>query len=238
MSFETSTVCVQRPKFRERRRLLQMQIFARLFAQNLSATRYVLEEERCNVNLYREAPERKSDPGHLNTPRSISRLEPAPLAPSSKEGVAPSKPSEHDCHGQIGIHRSSFAFVARHHSQSQIILLPWSDARYCRRRMGEDQKGFSAQFLAKDLSKIHQHIPHYDNKTEHLYSFLQVMTAITASFAHGANDVSNAVGPLSAIYQIWENGETPEEAVSSSEFSSTMISPSRSVSRLRIQPGT
>lgn len=35
-------------------------------------------------------------------------------------------------------------------------------------------KGFAASFLAKDLSKVHVHVPHYDNKTEHLYSFLQV----------------------------------------------------------------
>ncbi|KIV92870.1 hypothetical protein PV10_04134 [Exophiala mesophila] len=68
-------------------------------------------------------------------------------------------------------------------------------------------KGFAANILAKDLSKIHVHVPHYDNKTEHLYSFLQVMTAAVASFGHGANDVSNAVGPLSAIYGIWQTNE-------------------------------
>ena len=72
--------------------------------------------------------------------------------------------------------------------------------------------GFAASFLAKDITKIHAPVKHYDNKTEHLYSFLQVMTASTASFAHGANDVSNAVGPLSAIYLIWRSGETSSES--------------------------
>ncbi|PVI06948.1 phosphate transporter [Periconia macrospinosa] len=79
---------------------------------------------------------------------------------------------------------------------------------------GEDgkPKGFAASFLAKDLEKMHEHVPHYDNKTEHLYSFLQVMTAATASFAHGANDVSNAIGPLAAIYLIWNSGETSSKS--------------------------
>ena len=73
-------------------------------------------------------------------------------------------------------------------------------------------KGFAASFLARDLDKIHQHTSHYDNKTEHLYSFLQVMTAATASFAHGANDVSNAIGPLAAIYLVWRSGETSSKS--------------------------
>ncbi|ETN43658.1 uncharacterized protein HMPREF1541_02817 [Cyphellophora europaea CBS 101466] len=72
---------------------------------------------------------------------------------------------------------------------------------------GHEPKGFAAKILAKDLSKVHCHVPAYDNKTEHLYSFLQVMTAAVASFGHGANDVSNGVGPLAAIYQIWRTNE-------------------------------
>ncbi|KAF6766005.1 sodium:inorganic phosphate symporter [Ephemerocybe angulata] len=45
------------------------------------------------------------------------------------------------------------------------------------------------------------------NDTEHLYSFLQVFSACVASFAHGANDVSNAIGPFSVIYHVWSSGE-------------------------------
>ncbi|PBK80826.1 sodium:inorganic phosphate symporter [Armillaria gallica] len=58
----------------------------------------------------------------------------------------------------------------------------------------------------KRLRAMHERAKQYDNKTEHLYSFLQVMTACTASFAHGANDLGNAVGPYSAIYAIWSTG--------------------------------
>lgn len=60
-------------------------------------------------------------------------------------------------------------------------------------------------FLSGDLERVHARAPHFENKTEHLYSFLQVLTAATASFAHGSNDVANAMGPLSTIYYVWKN---------------------------------
>ncbi|KAK0484613.1 sodium:inorganic phosphate symporter [Armillaria novae-zelandiae] len=58
----------------------------------------------------------------------------------------------------------------------------------------------------KRIRGMHERAKQYDNKTEHLYSFLQVMTACTASFAHGANDLGNAVSLYSAIYAIWSTG--------------------------------
>jgi sodium-dependent phosphate transporter len=51
---------------------------------------------------------------------------------------------------------------------------------------------------------MHSRAAHYDNQTEHLYSFLQVLTAATQSFAHGSNDVANAIGPLATIYLVWQ----------------------------------
>ena len=61
--------------------------------------------------------------------------------------------------------------------------------------------------LTGDLEQMHAHAKHYDNRAEYLYSFLQVLTASTASFAHGANDVANAIGPYATIYQIWSTGD-------------------------------
>ncbi|KAK3319456.1 phosphate transporter [Apodospora peruviana] len=61
--------------------------------------------------------------------------------------------------------------------------------------------------LAGDLEMAHAGAAHYNNDVEHMYRFLQMMTAATASFTHGANDAANAVGPYSTIYGIWSSGE-------------------------------
>ena len=45
-------------------------------------------------------------------------------------------------------------------------------------------------------------IVQYPPETEYIFKYLQVFTAICESFAHGANDVANAVGPYAALYLI------------------------------------
>ena len=64
----------------------------------------------------------------------------------------------------------------------------------------------------EDSRKMHAVVVEYDNKTEHLYSFLQVLTATTMSTAHGANDVSNAIGPLATIYLVWRTNTIASSA--------------------------
>ncbi|KAI8612192.1 phosphate transporter [Chytriomyces sp. MP71] len=54
---------------------------------------------------------------------------------------------------------------------------------------------------------LHENVHLYDNKTEYLFSFLQVMTASFASFSHGSNDVANSIGPFAGVYQIWSTGQ-------------------------------
>lgn len=40
-----------------------------------------------------------------------------------------------------------------------------------------------------------------------LFHFIQILAAIFGSFAHGGNDVANAIGPLITIWLIFSHGE-------------------------------
>ncbi len=42
--------------------------------------------------------------------------------------------------------------------------------------------------------------------TEHIFKYLQMITAFYIAFAHGSNDVANAVGPLAAVVAILHDG--------------------------------
>ncbi|KAM0792852.1 hypothetical protein ACM66B_002616 [Microbotryomycetes sp. NB124-2] len=57
------------------------------------------------------------------------------------------------------------------------------------------------------MQDMYRRAKQYPNEVEASYSFVQVLTACVASFAHGANDVSNAIGPFAAIYHTWSTGE-------------------------------
>ena len=41
---------------------------------------------------------------------------------------------------------------------------------------------------------------------ERIFVLLQIITAAYVAFAHGANDRSNAIGPMAAVYQVLESG--------------------------------
>lgn len=58
------------------------------------------------------------------------------------------------------------------------------------------------------MDRVYNQATKYTNEVEYLYSFVQIITACTASFAHGANDVGNAVGVWAGMYGAWRTGET------------------------------
>jgi sodium-dependent phosphate transporter len=75
------------------------------------------------------------------------------------------------------------------------------------------QRGEAGTKQGDRMQAVYARAKQYPNETEHLFSFLQVMTACTASFAHGANDLSNAIGPFSVIYSTWHTGQVAGKSV-------------------------
>jgi len=57
-----------------------------------------------------------------------------------------------------------------------------------------------------DIEDMHARAPHYDNRAEYMYSALQILTAASASFVHGANDVANSIAPFATAYEVWQEG--------------------------------
>ncbi len=47
---------------------------------------------------------------------------------------------------------------------------------------------------------------------EKMFVYLQIMSACFVAFAHGANDVANAIGPIAAVLDIIKNGQISEVA--------------------------
>ncbi|MEW4983266.1 MAG: inorganic phosphate transporter [Cycloclasticus sp.] len=52
---------------------------------------------------------------------------------------------------------------------------------------------------------------HYTN-VEKIFSMLMLLTACAMAFAHGSNDVANAIGPLAAVASIVESGELSQKS--------------------------
>ena len=61
----------------------------------------------------------------------------------------------------------------------------------------------SAESLASD---------HEANEVERIFVVLMIVTASAMAFAHGSNDVANAIGPVAAIISIVETGEVTQSS--------------------------
>ena len=64
---------------------------------------------------------------------------------------------------------------------------------------------------------VHRNAEKFDKNAEAFFTYLQIFSAIFDSFAHGANDVANAVGPFATIYVVYTTGVVSSKA--SSPFS-------------------
>merc|ERR1712032_248844 len=64
-------------------------------------------------------------------------------------------------------------------------------------REGLDKDIFSD--LTKEEQDVQKHSVQFEERTERLFEWLSVLAAIFATFAHGSNDIANAIAPFSAI---------------------------------------
>ncbi|GAA5854926.1 hypothetical protein JCM8547_004122 [Rhodosporidiobolus lusitaniae] len=69
------------------------------------------------------------------------------------------------------------------------------------------QAGQAGTAEGKRIDEMYSRAKQYPNEVEATFSFVQVLTACANSFAHGANDVSNAIGPYAVIFHVWNHME-------------------------------
>lgn len=70
----------------------------------------------------------------------------------------------------------------------------------------------SQEGVESGVTDLHLNREGYDPKAETTLSFLQILSAIFAAFSHGANDIANAVGPLSGAWTLYRKGSVSSEA--------------------------
>ena len=61
--------------------------------------------------------------------------------------------------------------------------------------------------LAAKLKKVPRRRADAFDQVEKIFAYLQIGTACYVAFAHGANDVANAIGPFAAIVAVFKNGD-------------------------------
>ncbi|KAF6833115.1 phosphate-repressible phosphate permease [Colletotrichum musicola] len=106
--------------------------------------------------------------------------------------------------------RSSYEFIPPRPPGpwNSLPVLGWRINRVLLRGLEKDVVTLQKRsaVLSWDIEDMHSRAPHYDNRAEHMYNALQILTASAASFIHGANDVANSIGPFATAYDIWRTG--------------------------------
>eukprot|EP00038_Savillea_parva_P006518 m.164301 g.164301 ORF g.164301 m.164301 type:complete len:572 (+) comp12403_c0_seq1:156-1871(+) len=61
------------------------------------------------------------------------------------------------------------------------------------------------------VKDVHANAEVFDEEAEAVFRYIQVFTAMCDSFAHGANDVANAMGPFMTIYSVYHAGKVSKK---------------------------
>lgn len=57
------------------------------------------------------------------------------------------------------------------------------------------------------VDNMHANAEVFDNDAEAVFRLIQIFTSCCASFAHGANDIANAMGPFMTVYGVYHAGK-------------------------------
>tara|TARA_B100001094_G_scaffold332711_1_gene405998 strand:+ start:7765 stop:9198 length:1434 start_codon:yes stop_codon:yes gene_type:complete len=66
--------------------------------------------------------------------------------------------------------------------------------------------------LDEKACNVHENAELFDKRAEEGLKKLQIFTSICDSFAHGANDVANAIGPFAAVYMTYKHNGVSKNA--------------------------
>ncbi len=66
--------------------------------------------------------------------------------------------------------------------------------------------------MTDDCKTMHASAEVFDPHAERVFQYLQVISACAVAFAHGSNDVANAIGPFSGIYQTYTTYNIPSSS--------------------------
>ena len=124
---------------------------------------------------------------------------------SEEEGVEEENSSdetEHVANIDEALHKS----IKPKNKKKKSFLVRFEEATY--KQNLEEQ----AMDESKTTQAIWANSNQYDSDVEQLFTYVQVFTAALSSFAHGANDIANAIAPVAAIIDIYQSGTLNPEA--------------------------
>ena len=124
---------------------------------------------------------------------------------SEEEGVEEENSSdetEHVANIDEALHQS----IKPKKKKKKSFLVRFEEATY--KQNLEEQ----AMDESKTTQAIWSNSNQYDSDVEQLFTYVQVFTAALSSFAHGANDIANAIAPVAAIIDIYQSGTLNPEA--------------------------
>lgn len=117
------------------------------------------------------------------------------FAPSAAPSAGLRAPSMTTLQAQAASTNSTTCASPRGASPAMVIIGALYGLHY---DIHDAQRGIAGTPEGARMRRVYDRAEKYTDEVEHTYSFVQV-TACTASFAHGVNDVANAVGPWAVI---------------------------------------